>query len=87
MVLWEKPNSGGVIVHGTGGYEIDEGTYDNETFSQTTILTIPAERNTADSVYTCSVTSFDHSVFLERSDVVLTVFKQSKSYSSFPFFI
>ena len=85
-VVWEKPNSGGVINHGTDGYEIDEGTYDNETLSQTTVLIIPADKNTADSVYTCVVTSLEHLVFLEKSDVDLTVFKQSKSYLSFPFF-
>ena len=75
-VLWEKTNSGGVIVHGTDGYEIDEGTYDNETLSQTTILTIPAERNTVDSVYTCVITSLEHAKISDTVDVFLFIFSK-----------
>ena len=75
-VVWEKPNSGGVIVHGTDGYEIDEGTYDNETLSQTTILTIPAERNTVDSVYTCVITSLEHAKISDKVDVFLFIFSK-----------
>ena len=56
-VEWEKPNSGGVIQNGRDGYEIDKGTFDDETNSQTTVLTIPADKNIADSVYTCVITA------------------------------
>ena len=75
-VVWEKPNSGGVINHGTDGYEIDEGTYDNATLSQTTVLTVPADKNTADSIYTCVVTSLEHAKVSDKVDVFLFIFSK-----------
>ena len=54
QVNWEKPDSG-VIVHGTDGYEIDEGTYNRVTNTKTTVLTVPADKNNVDSVYTCVI--------------------------------
>ena len=59
-VTWEKPSSGGDITHSTDSYQIDDGTYDADTNSQTTILTIPAGENTADAVYTCVIQSDEH---------------------------
>ena len=59
-VTWEKPSSGAAITHNTDGYQIDVGTYDADTNSQTTILTIPAGENTADAVYTCVIQSDEH---------------------------
>ena len=81
-VVWEKPNSGGVINHGTDGYEIDEGTYDNETLSQTTVLIIPADKNTADSVYTCVISSNEHQIFQDRTDAPLSVYSKFFFYST-----
>ena len=75
-VVWEKPNSGGAIVHGTDGYEIDEGTYDNETLSQTTVLTVPAIENLSDSIYTCVVTSLEHATVSNKVDVYLFIFSK-----------
>ena len=72
-VKWE--NSGAVIVHGKDGYEIDEGTYDNETNTQTTVLTIPADKNTADSVYNCVIKSLKDHV-ANRFPVILDVFSK-----------
>ena len=74
-VQWEKPNSGGVIYHGTGGYQIDKGTFDSETNSQTTVLTIPADKNTADSVYTCVITSVEHEK-MAKETVISDVFSK-----------
>ena len=53
-VIWEKPNSGGVITDGTDGYKIDVGTYDDSINSQTTVLTVPASQVKADANFTCS---------------------------------
>ena len=75
-VEWEKPNSGGVINQGTDGYQIDEGTFDSETNSQTTVLTIPADKNTADSVYTCVITSFEHEIIASKVIVISDVFSK-----------
>ena len=75
-VEWEKPNSGGVIQHGTDGYEIDEGTFDNETNSQTTVLTIPADKNIADSVYICVITSVEHALKQYKKAVISDVFSE-----------
>ena len=61
-VAWEKPSGdgGGTISDGTDGYKIDKGTYVSSSNSQTTVLTIPDTKNTADAVYTCVITSDEH---------------------------
>ena len=59
-VTWEKPSSEGVITDGIDGYKIDEGSYQTDSKSQTTILTIPATINTFDAVYTCVIQSDEH---------------------------
>ena len=74
-VEWEKPNSGGVIYHGTDGYQIDKGTFDTETNSQTTVLTIPADKNTADSVYTCVIRSVEDKI-MAKETVISDVFSK-----------
>ena len=80
-VEWEKPNSGGVIQHGTDGYEINKGTFDDETNSQTTVLTIPADKNIADSVYTCVITSVEHALTQYKTTVISNVFSEYSSTS------
>ena len=58
-VTWR--NSDGSITHGTdvaNDYQIEEGSYGSN--SQTTVLTIPAIKNTADAVYTCVIQSDEH---------------------------
>ena len=72
-IEWETTKSAGVIHHGTDGYEIDEGLFDNETNSQTTVLTIPADKNTADTVYTCVITAVKHAVVAHRTSVISDV--------------
>ena len=73
-VSWKKPNSEESVADGTEGYQLDEGSYDNETLSQTTVLTIPANKTAADSVYTCVFTSIEHQVFDMEVDVGQDVF-------------
>ena len=55
-VAWEK-SGGGAITHDKDGYKIADGDFDSEKHSQTTVLTVPKTANTADSVYTCVITS------------------------------
>ena len=67
-VTWEKPG-GGAITHNEDGYQIDVGIYESGSKSQTTVLTIPAVKNIADSVYTCVVSE-------RRTDVNSNVFSK-----------
>ena len=60
-VTWK--NSDGSITHGTdiaNDYQIEEGSYIPGSKSQTTVLTIPAIKNTADAIYTCVIKSDEH---------------------------
>ena len=73
-VTWEKPGSGGTITDGTDGYQIDEGTYEGESNSQTTVLTIPAAENGADTVFSCLITSDEHGKSADSKSVTSNVF-------------
>ena len=75
-VTWEKPDGGGVITHNVDGYKIEKGSYDSVSNSQTTVLTIPADKNTADSVYTCVITSIEHAVSAAKTEVHSNVFSK-----------
>ena len=59
-VSWEKSSSGGVITDGTDDFKINVGKYEPGTNSQTTTLTIPAAKNTADLAYTCVIQCDEH---------------------------
>ncbi|KAL5251009.1 hypothetical protein ACHWQZ_G016668 [Mnemiopsis leidyi] len=72
-VAWEK-SGGNAITHNAEGYQIDEGTYDSGSKSQTTVLTIPADKNTADSVYTCVITSNEHGISTDEHNVNSNIF-------------
>ena len=74
-VTWEKPGGVG-ITHNVDGFLIVEGTFDVGTKSQTTVLTIPAAQNTADSVYTCVITSVEHGQSSHKTDVNSNVFSK-----------
>ena len=74
-VTWEKPSGVG-ITHNVDGFLIEVGTFDVDTKSQTTVLTIPASQNTADSVYTCVITSAEHGQSSHRTDVNSNVFSK-----------
>ena len=73
-VTWEKPDSGGDITDGTDGYQIDLGTYQDESNSQTTILTIPAAENRADAVFSCVITSNEHEKSAQKTEVNSKIF-------------
>ena len=75
-VTWEKPDSGGAITDGTDRYQIDVGTYKDESNSQTTILTIPAAENGADAAFTCLITSNEHAKSAHRTIVDSNVFSK-----------
>ena len=78
-VTWEKPCSGGDITHSTDSYQIDVGTYDSDSNSQTTILTIPAGENKVDAVYNCVIQSDEHGKTLaspHRTNVNSNVFSE-----------
>ena len=56
-------NSDGSITHGSDAsadYQIEEGSYIIGSKSQTTVLTIPAAKNTGDALYTCVIQSVEH---------------------------
>ena len=75
-VTWEKPDGGGVITHNVDGYKIEKGSYDSGSYSQTTVLTIPADKNTADSAYKCVITSNEHAVSAAKTEVHSNVFSK-----------
>ena len=79
-VTWEKPDSGGAIINGTDGYQIDVGTYQGESNSQTTILTIPGAHNGADNVFTCVIISNEQGKSDEKTAVNSNVFSKYSRY-------
>ena len=74
-VTWEKPGGVG-ITHNVDGFQVVEGTFDVGTKSQTTVLTIPAAQNAADSVFTCVITSAEHGQSSHKTDVNSNVFSK-----------
>ena len=76
-VTWEKPGDV-AINNGQGGYVIVTGTFDSSTKSQTTILTIPEAENTADKVYTCVITSNEHGITTQKTNVNSNVFSKCR---------
>ena len=81
-VSWEKPNSGGAITHDVDGYQIDVGTYQDGSNSQTTILTVPSTANMVDAVFPCGITSDEHRKSAERFAVNSNVFSENNFPSS-----
>ena len=75
-VTWEKPDGAGAITHTQEGFLVDVGTYNSGTKSQTTILTIPADKNIADNIYTCVITSNEHGVTSQKTGVNSNVFSK-----------
>ena len=75
-VIWQKPGGTETIAHNVDGYLIDVGTYNSGTKSQTTILTIPANKNSADGVYTCVITSNEHGKSSDPTSVNSNVFSK-----------
>ena len=76
-VAWQKSDGNTIIVgEGAIDYMIDVGTYNNDTDSQTTILTVSAALNRADSVYFCVITSSEHGKTEDKIAVNLNVFSK-----------
>ena len=70
-VVWTIDGTDVTTVPGSN-YIVSPGTYDSN--SQTTTLTVKAAANTADSTYTCVITSDEWLVTDELTDVILNVF-------------
>ena len=76
-VAWQMSDGNTIIAgEGTTDYMIAVGTYNNDTDSQTTILTVPAALNRADSVYFCVITSNEHGKTEDKTAVNLNVFSK-----------
>ena len=80
-MIWEKPNSGGMITNGTDGYKIDDGNYiysDGEKSGQRfkSVLTIPASEVKADSNFTCVVQSREYGMYDQKEVANLFVFSK-----------
>ena len=80
-VAWEKPSSGGTITNDVDGYKINEGTYQESSHSQTTILTVPVAATGADSAFTCVIISNEHKKTADKTNVNSNVFSKFISHS------
>ena len=75
-VVWKKDGTDVTTLPGSN-YVVSPGTYDSN--SQTTTLTVKAAANTADSTYTCVITSYEWLQTNKETTVNLEVF--SKEFS------
>ena len=70
-VVWRKGGTDVTTLSGSN-YVVSPGTYDSN--SQTTTLTVKAAANTADSTYTCVITSDEWEITNRETSVILNVF-------------
>ena len=70
-VVWRKSGTDVTSLSGSN-YVVSAGTYGSN--SQTTTLTVKAAANTADSVFTCIITSNEHQETNKETAVTLDVF-------------
>ena len=70
-VIWKKSGTGVTALSGSN-YVVSAGTYGSN--SQTTTLTVKAAANTADSIYTCVVSSTEWEITNRETNVALNVF-------------
>ena len=70
-VVWRKGGNDVTSLSGSN-YVVSEGTYGSN--SQTTTLTVNAAANTADTTYTCFVTSNEWLITDRQTNVILNVF-------------
>ena len=73
-VEWKKDGTDVTTLSGSN-YVVSPGTYDSN--SQTTTLTVKAAANTADSTYTCVITSDEWELTNSENTVALDVFGKS----------
>ena len=71
-VFWTKDGTDVTTLTEDNSYVVSAGTYSSN--SQTTTLTVKAAVNTADSTYTCVITSNEWLITDRRTNVVLNVF-------------
>ena len=74
-VVWRKSGTDVTTLSGSN-YVVSAGTYGSN--SQTTTLTVKAAANTADSTYTCAITSDEWLQSNKESTVTLNVFCKFK---------
>ena len=72
VVKWTKGGTDVTTLTEDNSYVVSAGTYGSN--SQTTTLTVKAAVNTADSTYTCVITSNEWLVTDKETSVVLNVF-------------
>ena len=70
-VTWRKDGTDVTTLSGDN-YVVSAGTWGSN--SQTTTLTVKAAANTADSTYTCAITSDEWLQTNKQTDVILSVF-------------
>ena len=70
-VIWKKSGTDVTALSGSN-YVVSAGTYGSN--SQTTTLTVKADANTADSTYTCAITSNEWLETNKETTVILNVF-------------
>ena len=71
-VVWTKGGTDVTTLSEDNSYVVSAGTYGSN--SQTTTLTVKAAVNTADSTYTCVITSNEHQETNKATIVTLNVF-------------
>ena len=71
-VVWTKDGTDVTTLSEDNSYVVSAGTYGSN--AQTTTLTVKAAVNTADSTYTCVITSNEWLVSNRETNVVLNVF-------------
>ena len=73
-VVWTKDGTDVTTLTEDDSYVVSAGTYGSN--SQTTTLTVKAAVNTADSTYTCVITSNEHQETNKPTSVTLNVFSK-----------
>ena len=72
-ISWTKDGTDVTTLSGSN-YIVSSGTYDSN--SQTTTLTVKAAANTADSTYTCVISSIEYQETNKETPVALNVFSK-----------
>ena len=77
-IKWMK---GAIAINNTvSNYQVNDGTYDLSTFSQTTTLTVLGPANDVDTMYKCLITSNEWGITDRETDVSLNVFCKFLSF-------
>ena len=80
-VTWRRSSDHLDVTTGVDGYTSAEGSFDSDTKSQTTTLTVGGPQNDADATYKCIVESNEHGKTAETTTVHLKVFGRCFSTS------